>query len=58
MKTVLEIILENGPISYHVDRAKDPELEEGDIPSVEDCIESFLCLLENIYSLKRIAAFI
>ena len=54
----MKIIIEDGLYSYQVDWAKDPELEEGDIPSVEDSIESFLRLLENIYSPKKIAAYI
>ena len=54
----MKIILEDGPYSYQVDWAKDPELDEGDVPTVEDCIESFLRLLENIYSPKKIAAYI
>ena len=54
----MKIIIEDGLYSYQVDWAKDPELEEGDIPSVEDSIESFLRLLENIYSPKKIVALI
>ena len=51
----MKIIIEDGPFSYQVDWAKNPELEEGDLPSIDDCIESFLRLLENIYSKEKIA---
>ena len=54
----MKIIIEDGPFSYQVDWAKEPLLEEGDIPSVEDCIESFLRLLENIHPKEKIAAYI
>ena len=54
----MKIILEDGPFSYQVDWAKDPLLEEDEIPSVEDCIESFLRLLENIHPKAEIAAYI
>ncbi len=57
-KKAMKIILEDGPYSYQVDWAKDPELEEGEIPTVEDCIESFLRLLENIHPKEKIAAYI
>ncbi len=54
----MKIIIEDGHFSYQVDWAKDPELEEGELPSVEDCIESFLRLLENIHPSEKIAAYI
>ncbi len=54
----MKYIIEDGPYSYQVDWAKDPELEEGELPTVEDCIESFLRLLENIHSKEIIAAYI
>lgn len=54
----MKIIIEDGYFSYQVDWAKNPQLEEGDIPSVEDCIESFLRLLENIHPKEEIAAYI
>ena len=54
----MKIIIEDGHFSYQVDWAKDPELEEGDIPTVEDCIESFFRLLENIHPSEKIAAYI
>ena len=45
----MKIIIEDGILSYQVDWAKDSQLEEGELPSVEDCIEYFLRLLENIH---------
>ena len=54
----MKIIIEDGLFSYQVDWAKDPLLEEDEIPSVEDCIESFLRLLENIHPKEKIAAYI
>ncbi len=54
----MRIILEDGHFRYQVDWAKNPELEEGELPSVEDCIESFLRLLENIHPSEKIAAYI
>ena len=51
----MKIIIEDGHFSYQVDWAKDPLLEEDEIPTVEECIESFLRLLENIYSKEKIA---
>lgn len=54
----MKIILEDGPFSYQVDWAKDSQLEEGELPTVEDCIESFLRLLENIHPKEKIAAYI
>ena len=54
----MKIILEDGPFSYQVDWAKNPELEEDELPNVEDCIESFLRLLENIHPSEKIAAYI
>ena len=54
----MKIILEDGHFSYKVDWAKDPLLEEDEIPSVEDGIESFLRLLENIHPKEKIAAYI
>lgn len=54
----MKIILEDGHFSYQLDWAKDPLLEEDEIPSVEDCIESFLRLLENIHPKEKIAAYI
>ena len=53
----MKITIEDGHFSYQVDWAKDPELEEGDIPTVEDCIESFLRLLENIHPKEKIATY-
>lgn len=43
---------------YQVDYAKDPERDEDDIPPVEECIESFLQLLENFHHKEKIAAYI
>ena len=54
----MKIIIEDGLYSYQVDWANDPKFEEGDIPSIEDCIESFLRLLENIHPSEKIAAYI
>ena len=54
----MKIIIEDGHFSYQVDWAKDPLLEEDEIPSLEDCIESFLRLLENIHPKEKIAAYI
>ena len=54
----MKIIIEDGHFGYQVDWAKNPELEEGDIPTVEDCIESFLRLLENIHPKEKIATYI
>ncbi len=54
----MKIIIEDGLYSYQVDWAKDPQLEEGELPSVEECIESFLRLLENIHPAEEIAAYI
>ena len=54
----MKIIIEDGHFSYQVDWAKDPLLEEDEIPSLEECIESFLRLLENIHSKEKIAAYI
>ena len=51
----MKITIEDGHFSYQVDWAKDPQFEEGDLPSIDDCIESFLRLLENIYSKEKIA---
>ena len=41
----MRFIIEDGLYSYQVDWAKDPQLEDGELPSVEECIESFLRLL-------------
>ena len=54
----MKIILEDGPFSYQVDWAKDPQLDEDELPTVEDCIESFLRLLENFHPIEKIAAYI
>ena len=54
----MKIILEDGPFSYQVDWAKEPLVGEDGIPAVGDCIESFLCLLENIHPKEKIAAYI
>ena len=54
----MKIIIEDSHFSYQVDWAKDPELEEGELPTVEDCLESFLRLLENIHPKEKIAAYI
>ena len=54
----MKIIIEEGMYSYQVDYAKDPERDEDDIPPVEECIESFLRLLENIHPKEEIAAYI
>ena len=54
----MKIIIEDGHFSYQVDWAKDPLLEEDEIPTIEECVESFLQLLENIYSKEKIAAYI
>ena len=51
----MKIIIEDGHFSYQVDWAKDPLLEEDDLVPVDDCIESFCRLLENIYSAEKIA---
>lgn len=54
----MKIIIEEGMYSYQVDYAKDPERDEDDIPPVEECIESFLQLLENVHPKEKIAAYI
>ena len=54
----MKIIIEEGMYSYQVDYAKDPERDEDDIPPVEECIESFLQLLENFHHKEKIAAYI
>ena len=51
----MRITLEDGHFSYQADWAKGPQIEEGHLPSIDDCIESFLQLLENIYSKEKIA---
>ena len=51
----MKITIEDGHFSYQVDWAKGPQTEEGHLPSIDDCIESFLQLLENIYSKEKIA---
>ena len=51
----MKITIEDGCFSYQVDWAKEPLVGEGHLPSIDDCIESFLRLLENIYSKEKIA---
>jgi len=54
----MKITIEDGPFSYQVDWAKDPLLEEDEIPSVDECIEAFLRLLENIHLKEKISEYI
>lgn len=57
----MKIIVEEGCFSYQVDWSKKDLIMNGEVeeyrPDLEECVESFLCLLESIYPQKRIAAY-
>ena len=58
----MKIIVEEGCFSYQVDWSKKDTIMNGEIeeyrPDLEECVESFLCLLESIYPQGRISAYI
>ena len=56
MPMLMKIIIEDAPFTYMCDFDKPIPDEANDrFPDVDECIDTFLCLLENIYSKERIA---
>ncbi len=58
----MKITIEDGCFSYQVDWSKKNTIDDGEIneyrPDLEECIESFLCLLENSYPKHKISSYI
>ena len=56
-KNVMKIIIEDECFSYQVDWSKQDKIEDGFLeeyrPDIEDVFESFLHLLENIFSEEK-----
>ncbi len=58
----MKIIIEDGCFSYQVDWSKKDMVMDGEAieyrPDLEECVESFLCLLENVFPQKKISDYV
>ncbi len=58
----MKIIIEDGCFNYQVDWSKKDTVMDGEVaeyrPDLEECVESFLCLLENVFPQKKISDYV